>query len=248
MFIRDRRIRLAVALALLLVAAPVAAQVSIPSYGTQVRQDFNALATAGNSGVVPPGWAISESGNGANGLYTAGNGSSNAGDCYSFGATGSSERALGTVLTGNQSLVIGGSFVNNTGGAIASLAISFVGEQWRLGTQGRADRIDFQYSLDATSLTTGTWTDVNGLDFSTPNMAAGTGAMDGNAVGNFTAISSTISGLSIPNGSVVWVRWTDFNAQGADDGLAVDDLSLTAQSGLTPTHTTTWGRIKSQYR
>lgn len=248
MSVRDHSIRLAIALALLTMAVPAAAQVSIPSYGTQVRQDFNALATAGNSGVVPPGWAISESGNGANGMYSAGNGSSNSGDSYSFGAANSSERALGTVLTGNQSFVIGGSFVNNTGGSIASLAVSFVGEQWRLGTQGRADRIDFQYSLNATSLTTGTWTDVNTLDFSTPNMSAGTGATDGNLVGNFTAVSSTISGLAIPNGSVVWVRWTDFNAQGADDGLAVDDLSLTAQSGLTPTHTTTWGRIKSQYR
>lgn len=248
MFVRDRRIRLAIALALLLMASPAVAQVSIPSYASPVSQNFNTLATAGNSGNVPPGWAISESGNGANSSYTAGNGSSNAGDSYSFGTTGSSERALGTVLSGNQNLAIGGSFVNNTGGVIASLAVSFVGEEWRLGTQGRADRIDFQYSLDATSLTTGTWTDVNALDFSTPNMTAATGAVDGNAVGNFTAVSSTISGLSIPNGSVVWVRWVDFNAQGSDDGLGVDDLSVTAQSGLTPTRSTTWGRVKSLYR
>lgn len=248
MSVRDRSVHLAVALALVLTAGPAAAQISLPSFGTPVSQDFNSLATAGNSGVVPPGWAISEAGSNANSSYTAGNGSSNAGDSYSFGAAGSPERALGTVLTGNQSFVIGGSFVNNTGGAIASLAITFVGEQWRLGTQGRADRIDFQYSLNATSLTTGTWTDVNALDFSTPNMTAATGAVDGNAAGNFTPVSSTITGLSIANGGVVWVRWSDFNAQGADDGLAVDDLSITAQSGLTPTQATTWGRVKSLYR
>lgn len=247
MFVRHHRVRIAIALAIL-AAGPAAAQVSIPSYGTPVGQDFNTLATAGNSGVVPPGWAFAEAGSNANATYTAGNGNSNAGDSYSFGAIGSSERALGTVLAGNQSFSIGGSFVNNTGGSIASLAISFVGEQWRLGTQGRADRIDFQYSLDATSLATGTWTDVNALDFSTPNMAASVGATDGNAVGNFTAVSGTITGLSIPNGTTVWIRWTDFNAQGSDDGLAVDDLSVTGQSGLTPTGTTTWGRVKSLYR
>jgi hypothetical protein len=247
MFVRHHRVRIAIALAIL-TAGPAAAQVSIPSYGTPVGQNFNTLATAGNSGVVPPGWAFAEAGTNANTMYTAGNGSSNAGDSYSFGAVGSSERALGTVLSGNQSLAIGGSFVNNTGGAIASLAISFVGEQWRLGTQGRADRIDFQYSLDATSLTTGTWTDVNTLDFSTPNMVAATGAIDGNAVGNYTSVSGTITGLSIANGATVWIRWNDFNAQGSDDGLAVDDLSVTGQSGLTSTQATTWGRVKSLYR
>ena len=51
--------------------------------------------------------------------------------------------------------------------AITSLDVAYTGEQWRLGTAGRPDRLDFQYSLDATSLTTGTWTDVDALDYST---------------------------------------------------------------------------------
>ena len=45
---------------------------------------------------------------------------------------------------------------------ITSLAISYTGEQWRLGqvdTGRAADRLDFQLSTNATSLTTGTWTD-----------------------------------------------------------------------------------------
>lgn len=248
MLVRDRRVHLAIALALSLTAGSAAAQVSIPSYGTSVSQDFNTLASAGNSGVVPPGWAFAEAGNNANATYSAGNGNSNAGETYSFGSAGSSDRALGTVLAGNMNLTFGGSFVNNTGGPIAILNISYVGEQWRLGTQGRADRIDFQYSLNATSLSTGTWTDVNTLDFATPNMTAGTGATDGNSAGNFAAVSNAISGLAIANGATFWIRWSDFNAQGADDGLGVDNLSVTGQSALTPTHSSTWGRIKSQYR
>ena len=248
MIVRDHRVRLAIALALLVTAGPAGAQVSIPSHGTPVSQDFNTLASAGNSGVVPPGWAIAEGGNGANSLYSAGNGSSNAGDSYSFGLVGSSDRALGTVIAGNMNFTFGGSFVNNTGGTIEALQISYVGEEWRLGTQGRADRIDFQYSLDATSLSTGTWTDVNALDFSTPNTVAAVGALDGNAAGNFTTVSSLITGLAIADGTTFWVRWVDFNAQGADDGLAVDDLSVTSQSTVTPAHSSTWGRIKSAYR
>lgn len=244
----DRSVRSAMALALSLMAGPAVAQVSITSFGTPVSQDFNSLVSAGNSGVVPPGWAFAEGGPGANTTYTAGNGSSNAGDSYSFGSTGSSDRALGTVLSGNMNLTFGGSFVNNTGGPIEALQIGFVGEEWRLGNQGRADRIDFQYSLDATSLATGTWTDVNALDFSTPNTAAAVGALDGNAPGNFTAVSGAITGLAIANGATFWIRWVDFNAQGSDDGLAVDNLTVTAESTLTPAHSSTWGRIKSSYR
>jgi hypothetical protein len=235
------------ALVLSLAAGPVAAQVSIPSLGVPVTQDFNTLASAGSSGVMPPGWAFSESGPGANASYSAGNGNSNAGDSYSFGAAGSSERALGTVLSGNQNLVFGGSFVNSTGNPIASLTVSYTGEQWRLGNAGRADRIDFQYSLNAVSLTTGTWTNVDALDFSSPNITT-LGALDGNAAGNRTTITGVISGLAIPPGSTVWIRWNDFNAQGSDDGLAADDLSVTASGVLTPAHPTTWGKVKTTYR
>ena len=71
--------------------------------------------------------------------------------------------------------MVGACFTNATGSTITSLAVGYTGEQWRLGTITRADRMDFQYSLDATSLTTGTWVDVDALDFSTPNTAA-TGA------------------------------------------------------------------------
>ncbi len=47
-------------------------------------------------------------------------------------------------------------------------------------------------------------------------------------------MTSTITGLSIPNGATFWIRWLDFNASGADDGLAVDDFSLTPIGGSAP--------------
>ena len=54
-------------------------------------------------------------------------------------------------------------------------------EQWRAGVlnRGAADRLDFQLSTDATSLTTGTWTDYDALDFNSPNMNTTLGAKDG---------------------------------------------------------------------
>ena len=52
--------------------------------------------------MLPEGWALSEAGTSANndGKYTAGTGSSTAGDTYSFGAAGAGERAFGTLLSG----------------------------------------------------------------------------------------------------------------------------------------------------
>jgi uncharacterized protein len=127
--------------------------------------------------------------------------------------------------------MFGAVFTNNTGATINLLDIAFTGELWRLGTASRTDRIAFQYSTNATSLTTGTYLDFSALDFVTPNTSE-PGAKDGNGKGNFTTISATIADLNIANNSNFWIRWTDFNAGGADDGLAIDDFSLTARGAL----------------
>ncbi len=200
--------------------------ISLTALGSAYLQDFDSLVNTGTSSIVPVGWSFLESGTNANMLYTAGTGSSNTGDTYSFGAAGSTERAFGGLLSSALIPTIGASFVNNTGFTVNELIISYTGEQWRLGTTARVDRIDFQFSLDATSLTTGTWTDVNVLDFMSPYIGT-VGLLDGNAAEYRTALSYTILGLSIPDSASFWIRWSDFNASGADDGLSVDEFSLT---------------------
>lgn len=203
-----------------------AGTISLTTSGVAYLQDFDTLASSGTSSLVPDGWYWAESGSNANGTYTAGTGSSTTGDTYSFGLSGSSERAFGGLQSGSLVPTIGASFTNNTGDTITALRIEYIGEQWRLGAIERADRLDFQLSTDATSLTTGTWTDYNSLDFIAPVTSGTVGARDGNASANRTAISYTIGGLNIPNGAMFWIRWTDFNASGADDGLAIDDFNL----------------------
>ena len=69
--------------------------------------------------------------------------------------------------------------------------------------------------------------DYDSLDFNSPNLAATAGALNGNSATNQAPISFSITGLSISNGSTFWIRWTDFNISGSDDGLAVDNFSLT---------------------
>jgi hypothetical protein len=216
------------------------AAISLTTPGTAYTQNFNALSnTAGsttndlNTDPQPlPGWFITETGGGArdNEQYAVDTGSSNTGDIFSYGTAGSTERALGSIQSGTLIAVLGSQFTNNTGQTITQLVISYTGEQWRISNTAAArdDRLDFQISLNATSLASGTWTDVNALDFTNPiKTATAVGALDGNAAANRTAITHTITGLSIAPGATFWIRWNDFNASGGDDALAIDDFSLT---------------------
>lgn len=212
-------------------------QSEISLTGATYSQDFNTLASSGSAAVTgfPVGWLSLETGTGANTNYTAGTGSSNTGDTYSFGAASNSDRALGGLLSGSVSPSFGAVFLNSTGSTITTITLNFTAEQWRLGALARADRLDFQYSLDATSLSTGTWTNVDNLDATAPVTAGTVGALDGNASANKVAISYTITGLSIVNGAKFYIKWVDFNASGSDDGIGIDDLSLSYTTGVVNT-------------
>ncbi len=206
--------------------------VSLTTSGVAVVETFDTLAPSGTSDVLPNGWYVEETGTNANALYAAGTGSATAGDSYSFGAAASTERALGGLLSGSLNPTLGAQFVNNTGGTITSLDVAYTGEMWRAGVTNRnaADRLDVQFSTDATTLLLGTWADVDALDVASPNINATSGALDGNAAANRSAIAGTIPSLAIPNGATFWIRWTDFNISGSDDGLAIDDISITPTS------------------
>ncbi|MBI1782204.1 MAG: lamin tail domain-containing protein, partial [Sphingobacteriales bacterium] len=206
-----------------------------------LTQDFSTLASSGTSQTLPSvvstttpiayTWAFTESGSNADVNYTAGTGSGTSGDTYSFGATSSNERAFGGLRSGTVIPVFGASFKNNSGVTVNNVIIGYTGEQWRLGATGRNDKIEFEYSTNATSLTTGTWIRLSGLDFTAPISTGTAGALNGNLAANRTVISPvTISSLSIANGSTIWIRWNDIDVTGSDDGLAVDDFSLSMSS------------------
>ena len=229
-----------VALPLLLLCgfgAPALAQ-NVSLTGGTYSQNFDTLSnTAGSTTntALPQGWQLTEAGGGArdNEQYAVDTGASTTGDTYSYGAAGSTERAFGSLRSGTLIPIIGACFTNNTGTTLSRLDIAYTGEEWRLGTAARTDSLNFQYSLDATSVATGTWTDVAALSFTTPDTAT-TGAKNGNAAADRTAISGSINSLAIANGANFCIRWVDTDASGADDGLAVDDFSVTTTGSATP--------------
>ncbi len=192
-------------------------------------ENFDSLAASGTTGTtLPAGWSFVETGTSANTSYGVGTGSNNAGNTYSFGATNSTERALGGLQSGAVVPLFGVALTNISIGMdkLVGLDISYTGEQWRLGALNRTDRLDFQYSLDATSLDTGTWVDVDALDFSSVVTTGTVGALNGNA--HSTLLSGSITGLNVASGGTVWLRWQDFNPTGADDGLAIDNLRVSS--------------------
>ena len=81
--------------------AQAGSSIALTALDAPYSQDFNTLASSGTSNLLPSGWEFAESGTNANGTYTAGTGSSNAGDTYSFGPAASAERALGGLQSGS---------------------------------------------------------------------------------------------------------------------------------------------------
>lgn len=212
-------------LLLLIATGLLHAQVNVSTLPTTYSQDFNTLANSGTSSTLPTGWFLVEAG--GNTTYAADNGSTATGNSYSYGTTGNSERAFGGLQSGSVTPTIGAQFSNTSGTTILSMTINFTMEQWRIGTLSRKDSMGFQYSTDATSLNTGTWTTVTQLGVVAPTTTgvAGT-ALNGNSGVNRVVVSAyAITGLSIPSGSSIWIRFTSFDASNADDGLAVDDFT-----------------------
>lgn len=210
------------------------AQVQLTAASLNYSQNFDTLASSGTSSGLPAGWAFLEAGSNANTTYAAGTGSDTAGNTYSFGKAGSTERALGGLRSGSLVPQFGVSFVNLAGRAIESVSIGYIGEQWRLGGTGRTDRLSFQYSTDATTLNSGTWTNLSALDFIAPKNSTPTGALDGNAAANRSALSGSIAGLNLAQGGSLWLRWSDVDVSGSDDGLAIDDFSFNATLAPVP--------------
>src|SRR5687768_11630144 len=113
--------KLYVLLATALVALSAFSQLSSPvslTAGLNYHQDFNTLANSGTSTTTPAGWEFAETGTNATSTYAAATGSINFGDTYSFGPSGSTERAFGGLRSGSLVPFIGGAFINNSNGII----------------------------------------------------------------------------------------------------------------------------------
>ncbi len=181
------------------------------------------------------GWQVGKvSGTGTTLPYNVDNGNSNTGSIFSYGATSSTERALGSVASGTTIPAFGAWFTNNTGSALAGFTLSFTSELWRSSTLTN-NVLAFGYALSGGAATssnflTASVTAYAGLNAVGPSgITIGANSLqDGNLAANQQFVSASITGLSWGNGQDLFIRWQDTNDTGNDAGLAIDNLTFTA--------------------
>ena len=218
-------IRILLPLLFLIASISAVGQVSIPTAGVPVTQNFNTLALSGTTNTwtdntTIAGWYSNRV------VYLADAGTSTTGGLFSYGAAAASERALGGLSSGSASPIFGVRLVNNTGTTLSGITISFRGEQWR--QTANAQVLVFESQVGATSLTTGTWVANTAFNFTA--LKTGTaGALDGNAAGNFSVVNGTLT-ASVANGQEIWLRWSKTGT--TSPGLAIDDISITANAAV----------------
>jgi hypothetical protein len=182
------------------------------------------------------GWAFMKiAGTGANALFTIDAGASTAGSIYSYGAAGSSDRALGSLASGTRIHAIGLTLVNNTSSTITNFTVTYDGEQWRRGT-GAANTLTFDYLVGGTFNTASLsgYTAVPGLNFTAPVTSGSAAAVDGNSAGKVPGITATITGVNWTPGQTLVLRWDDKDDSGNDDGLGLDNVNVSVPNSSQP--------------
>lgn len=215
--------------------APLVGYIGLNQFNTTYSQDFDSLRFAYGThsfNTLPNGWYAKEVGVNANTTYNVAYGEFAGGNMYSFGDSASSERALGSI--GSGSILrsdYGSAYINLTGQTINNLEISFMGEQWRLGNPARAtgpDTLHFSYAINANGIDDAAYTSFSQLNFMSP-ATSGTAntPLNGNLAANRTLVNAVLFGLSLQPNDTLWIRWSDFDSNSFDDGLAIDSFNIT---------------------
>lgn len=216
-------------------AALAQTPIAISSVTAVYTQNFDAIGATGVT--YPAGWTgLRLAGSGAANEAlppVVTDGSANSGAVYNVGTTGAADRALGTLGSGSTEPAFGAVFTNGTGAAVTRVNIAGRIEQWRSGSVNTVNEIvAFEYSLNATSLNTGTWTAVTALDLTERATTTTTAAaIDGNLAANSAAIAGSIT-LNWPVGTTMWIRWKDVDNTGSDALIALDNFAIS--TGTTP--------------
>jgi hypothetical protein len=211
--------------------------------------DDNATPPIGQFSI--PGWylyhPIAQAEGGANGhqRMRIGAGTANVGAFMSFGASDSPDRALGSISSDalavegandNGESHFGVRITNNTGTTLRHFTLSYTGEQWRDGgaASPAPQSLLFSFKIGASSILEAGFSrgfgDLYDVTSQVTLNTADGAAVDGNSSaararrGPYTAV-----GVNWPPGTDLWLRWTDLNDAGNDHGLAIDELTFSAE-------------------
>jgi Thrombospondin type 3 repeat len=215
----------------LLIAARASAltPLDVTQPNATVSENFDSLQAYGASSNVPTGFEMDENRAGPD-VYKADAGQNPAGGLYSYGFD-MYDRAFGEVTQPSLQPRFAFGIRNETGSVIHGATVAYTGEEWRLGDpRAPKDQLEFAYSVDPPDLFDGDWVAVDALTFKTPFNRGAPGAKDGNSDPNRTHFAVPLA-ANVPPGGVLWLRWLSVQLDNSpDDGLAIDDLSISMQS------------------
>ncbi len=204
-------------------------QITLSTPGDAYTQDLNSLSSTTSSITIPAYWEADAP---TPLPYDTSSGFNSGIGFYSFGNYSNSDRALGAVVNGSNSPAKWGAlFVNNTGAPIVSLAIQYVGEQWRNGGVSGADNLVFEIGINATDIANASsWNPYTSLDFIAPVTGGSASELDGNNAANRRIITANIA-IYIPKDSSFFIRWSYSNTN-KGNALSIDDVSITPYNSL----------------
>lgn len=169
--------------------------------------------------------------------FSANDGSSATGSLYSYGATGATDRALGTLSSGSNTPGFGVAITNGTGSTLSSFTLTFDREQYRSSTSATStpNTITFAYGISGGAINASNYLTAAGLltdsrfnlvgDAPVSTSNAGNGAISPPSI--IAGINGTIN-LTIAAGQTLFLRFSDVDDQGNDAGLAIDNFRFTA--------------------
>ena len=235
---------------LTLVIACLAAATSLGSVSitdsTAYTQNFDTLATVGTNVTwandsTLPGWSLFRQPAPGTAIttFSAGNGGTWFPSFFSFGSTGSGERALGAMggsiayfgnpASGAVAGWIGVSLINHSGSTFNSLSIRYDGEQWRNGAGSSPQTMVMEWGIGSSFSTVSSWTAPgSSFNFTSPVSGVLGQPVNGNTTGLLAGIGGTIGSLSWNDGDTLWIRWIEDNYSSSSDGLAIDNFQFTA--------------------
>jgi hypothetical protein len=204
------------------VGSPVFLRLKVAPNTLSYTQAFNTLASSGTNPWVDDstlaGWYADKT------VYVASSGGANAGTMASYGTSSSdTERALGGVPALATPITIARRYVNDTGGTVDVVDISYMVEQWRQDS-GPNSQVNLEYQVfepGTGSLSAAGYTALLSV---TPSVEGPSGSINGNE--NQTPQAISLNGLGLMNGQELWLRWTFAKTGGPNINLAIDDLEV----------------------
>lgn len=227
------------------------AQVSITTLGPAgaYTQNFDSMGTTDfaltNNTSITGVYAFRTTGDTGTNTFFADTGTSTTGRFNNYGSAGAPDRTLGSLGSGTpDDQFYGVRFVNNSGVQIASVEVTYTGEQWRAAnTTSHNLSFDYRQDMIVDSLETGVfmWTAVGDLVFTTPTNTTD-GALDGNAMANRVTLTGSFL-VTIPVGQEIMIRWQDQDDIGTDHGYGIDDLTVIFRAAPTAAGASINGRV-----